>query len=522
MNRLIVVVLIFSLIISSLFIPETIYAEPILSSRLMSLGSQGLDVKAVQESLNQLGYSIEADGVYGPLTKQAILDFQRNHAELSKDGVYGPNTRDYLLRALAENPDVEGGQAPSEDNVNDNLSEDNSLTNDAKIKGLADTASQSFVGTNRNMLNRYTGNNPIMKVWNTALPAELQENIQYNQYSIAYDYLLVLSNTLNVRELPTSESKVVKKVQYFDKVNLIQEVKGQYLSSYASDSWYRIFWNESGEVKFGFVFSKLGEPRSFRFNNMLDQVRTLQQTIEKNKIGYISNYKNINGMPLAYKGNDIDAFGNDRSQSAPGYTDIKKSDFRYFPDGMIVSILETTDAYYKVTTPAFDGEYFIPKKYITFKNVPTQLKKVVVVDELNQNEGVFQFSEDHWELISYNYATTGAESKYKFETPKGHFMAIEKKSYFLYLEDGTTKISGFAPYAIRFSGGGYIHGVPIDFKLGQNQFNTNPRDPINYEEYLFTIGTTPRSHKCVRNFTSHAKFLYEWAEIGSTAVIVIE
>lgn len=87
--------------------------------------------------------------------------------------------------------------------------------------------------------------------------------------------------------------------------------------------------------------------------------------------------------------------------------------------------------------------------------------------------------------------------------------------------DPQTEISGFAPYALRFSGGGYIHGVPIDFKLGQNQYNTSPTDSKNYEEYLITIGTTPRSHKCVRNFTSHAKFLYDWAEIGSTAVIAI-
>ena len=424
--------------------------------------------------------------------------------------------------ALAENPELMSGQAESEDNVNDNLNEDKALTDRAKTKSLTDTASQYYVGANRSILNRLTGVNPIKKVWNTELPVQLKENIQYNQYSVAYDYFLVLSNTLNVRELPTSESKTVKKIQYYDKVNLMQEVKGQYLSSYASDSWYRIFWHENGETKFGFVFSKLGEPRSFRFNNMLDQVRILQKTIEVNRVAYISNYKNINGYPLAYKGSDIDTYGNDRSQSAPGYIDVNKSDFRYFPDGMFVSILEETNVYYKVSTPAFDGEYFIPKKYISFKNVPKQLKKVVVVDELNQNEGVFEFSEDHWELISYTYATTGAESKYKFETPKGHFMAVEKKPYFLYLEDGTTKISGFAPYAIRFSGGGYIHGVPIDFKPEQNQYNTSPKDPKNYEESLLTIGTTPRSHKCVRNFTSHAKFLYEWADIGSTAVIVIE
>ncbi len=522
MSKLITLLLIFSLMFSSLYISEAVNAEPILPSRLMSLGSQGLDVKEVQKSLNQLGYSLQEDGIYGPGTQGAVLHFQRNYTELSNDGVYGPSTRAYLLMALTENQDPNSEEGQSEENVNDNLNEDKALTYDAKMKGLTHTVSQYFVEANRDRLKELNEDHPIIREWNTTLPEDLQENIQYDQYSIAYDYFLVTTGTLNVRELPTTESQITKKLQYFDRVNLIQEVKGQYLSNYASDSWYRIFWHENGEIKFGYVFSKLGVSRSFRFDNMLDEVKTLQKTIEENRVGYIHNYKNVNGYPLAHKGSNTDSYGNSRSQSAPGYIDTNKSDFRYFPDGMMISILAETQGYYKVSTPRFEGEYFIPQKYISFRNAPQQLKKVIVIDDLNQNEGVFELSDDHWALISFTYATTGVEKQYSYETPKGHFMAVEKKPYFLYVEDGTSRIAGFAPYTIRFSGGGYIHGVPIDFKPGQTHHNTNPTNPINHEEYLFTIGTTPRSHKCVRNFTSHAKFLYEWAEIGSTMVIVID
>ncbi|MDF2890100.1 MAG: ErfK/YbiS/YcfS/YnhG family protein [Clostridia bacterium] len=521
MYRFIIAVLILSFIFTGLYIPEAVYADPILPNRLLSLGSQGLDVITVQEALNQLGYSLKTDGIYGLETKQAILHFQRNYPELPNDGVYGPNTSSYLSMALTENQDVESGQAQSEENVNENLNEDKALTYNAEIKGLTNTISQSFIETNRSKLIDLNINAPIIKEWNTKLPEDLPTNIKYNQYAIAYDYFLVTTNSLNVRALPTTESDIVKKIRYFDKVNIIQEVQGQYLASYASDSWFRIFWHENGTVRYGFVFSKLGEPRSFRFHEMHEEIKILQKTIEENKVGYIYNYKNIKGFPPAYQGDNIDGYGNSRSQSAPGYVDFNKSDFRYFPDGMLVAILAEDADYYKVSTPMFEGEYFIPKKYISFRNAPEQLKKVIVIDDLNQNEGVFEWSSDHWELISYIYATTGVNDTYSYETPKGHFMAVEKKPSFLYLEDGTSRISGFAPYAVRFSGGGYIHGVPIDFKLGQNQYNTDPANPINHEEYLFTIGTTPRSHKCVRNFTSHAKFLYEWAEIGSTAVIVI-
>ena len=46
-----------------------------------------------------------------------------------------------------------------------------------------------------------------------------------------------------------------------------------------------------------------------------------------------------------------------------------------------------------------------------------------------------------------------------------------------------------------------------------------PRGPGNAPrksliEYSPTLGTTPRSHMCVRNATSHAKFVYDWAPVN--------
>jgi hypothetical protein len=97
-------------------------------------------------------------------------------------------------------------------------------------------------------------------------------------------------------------------------------------------------------------------------------------------------------------------------------------------------------------------------------------------------------------------------------------MAIQRRFKFLYYHDGTTDIAGYAPYTIRFSGGGYLHGVPRVY--GKDEFG-NLVDP-GHAESLRSLGTTPRSHMCVRNYTSHAKFLYDWVDIGSCAVIVIE
>ncbi|MGL5636936.1 MAG: L,D-transpeptidase, partial [Bacteroidales bacterium] len=64
--------------------------------------------------------------------------------------------------------------------------------------------------------------------------------------------------------------------------------------------------------------------------------------------------------------------------------------------------------------------------------------------------------------------------------------------------------------ANRFSGGAYIHGVPVEL----------PATALI--EYSPTLGTSPRSHMCVRNATSHAKFIYDWAPVDATIIVVID
>ncbi|MEC4807233.1 MAG: peptidoglycan-binding protein [Jaaginema sp. PMC 1079.18] len=59
---------------------------------VLSVGSQGALVAKVQSKLSSLGYSIGPyDGAYGPLTKAAVMRFQRSKG-LTVDGVVGPST----------------------------------------------------------------------------------------------------------------------------------------------------------------------------------------------------------------------------------------------------------------------------------------------------------------------------------------------------------------------------------------------------------------------------------------------
>ena len=99
---------------------------------------------------------------------------------------------------------------------------------------------------------------------------------------------------------------------------------------------------------------------------------------------------------------------------------------------------------------------------------------------------------------------------YKRETPPGVYIIRRKLEAMPFLRDGSIEPGGFAPWASRFSGGAYLHGVPVNYP-----------DSVVLE-YSGTLGTTPRSHMCVRNATSHAKFIYDWAPISEALVIVFD
>lgn len=60
-------------------------------------GSQGDAVRGLQFILNNLfGYTLEVDGIFGPLTTEAVKDFQSKHG-LTPDGVVGPLTWQALV-----------------------------------------------------------------------------------------------------------------------------------------------------------------------------------------------------------------------------------------------------------------------------------------------------------------------------------------------------------------------------------------------------------------------------------------
>jgi len=71
----------------------------VFTGRISTVGSQGEDVRQIQQRLQALGYYRgDIDGVYGPITQQAVRAFQKDQG-LEPDGVVGPMTYDSLQKA---------------------------------------------------------------------------------------------------------------------------------------------------------------------------------------------------------------------------------------------------------------------------------------------------------------------------------------------------------------------------------------------------------------------------------------
>ena len=54
-------------------------------------GSKGDSVKELQRLLNQNGYNLSVDGIFGSKTASAVKDYQKKN-NLSVDGIVGNNT----------------------------------------------------------------------------------------------------------------------------------------------------------------------------------------------------------------------------------------------------------------------------------------------------------------------------------------------------------------------------------------------------------------------------------------------
>ncbi|AIM36753.1 hypothetical protein KO02_08625 [Sphingobacterium sp. ML3W] len=261
--------------------------------------------------------------------------------------------------------------------------------------------------------------------------------------------------------------------------------------------------------------------RQFQWDKIKEKLAFIENFQDGRSIyGVLQNYQNSNGeaptIPNfkrdAYK-RVSDSLGTERYQATPLYTEGEtKLPTIYGKDGWLVK-LQSSDTlkYVKIAGVSFEGEWEVPKKYLKTIGNSVIYDKVIIVDVTNQNICTLDQTEKGWIVRSMNPATTGVHKPpHAQETPTGIFVLQEHKSKMFYYKDGTKSIEGYAPYASRFTAGAYVHGVPVN----------NPKGKI--VEYSQTLGTTPRSHMCVRNASSHAQFVYKRSKDLQTLVVVID
>lgn len=261
--------------------------------------------------------------------------------------------------------------------------------------------------------------------------------------------------------------------------------------------------------------------RSFKWDVMrkcLAFIENMQRDTVKWVV--LQNYKNLNReAPLvrsyvrnAYK-RVADTLGVERYQSVPLYllTDTLTPE-RYGRDGTIAYLQGREGSFCRVFPATFEEEWLVPERYLKPLADSTLFHHVVFVDRRDQNICTLEWTgRGEWKIRSMNPATTGRHAPpYAQETPLGMYLIQQKKTRMVFLKDGSTATGGYAPYASRFTNGAYIHGVPVNV----------PRTAMI--EYSWSLGTTPRSHMCVRNATSHSKFIFDWAPTEQALVVVIE
>lgn len=345
----------------------------------------------------------------------------------------------------------------------------------------------------------------VLQQYNNSIPSSINVNIKDDSAQPKFiNYIFVRSMNAPIRIAPSANAKIIVSLPFNSKLNVLEKIQVE------GNNWYKVEIEDTNGVKEeGYISTHLAELRVFRFEEMERRIKKLQTFLkskseEGKKLAVVNTYKpNPSNTNMSRK---KDRHGVSADQNA-------KANFNgetiYIPDRSLLSIESE-----KGNTAIVDV-CSIPEKPLkvdktvlsTYPNVNPNFRKVIAIDLKNQNQGIFEKNSDGiWELISYTLNKTGIESALGFDTPRGYYLVPTLK-YEMEYRDEYNRASGFAKYAIRFCGGGYIHGTPIEYKEDIN------RD-FFLQEKDGTLGTVQGTRKCIRNKESHIQFLFNWATNG--------
>ena len=377
----------------------------------------------------------------------------------------------------------ESNMVKAQNTVLDNKNNDNS-NNSAQNQNI--TSSYSYI-------KQYFGKRP----------ENLTFNFGYDKHSPRdMDEFVFIKTATSIRKEPNSNAKVIKSATYSQKYKTTGIVKTN--TGNKSDEWYEVFFDN----QLGYIPKSAVEKREFDWNDMMKKVNKTNKFIKEavganKKIYVLDDYVPLGGGESGKR----DKFGNRANQSEFGYIDKSFKDYINIPDRTIMVVEEENDKYVKVKIDAYDnGVYYLKpstRKYLKDAGITGEITRFIYVDRASQNEMIIEKSGDGWNVVTSSFVTTGKDTGNSFATPYGTFLIAYSKPVMQYTGSDNKTVVGDARNAVRFSGGGYMHGIPSVFEPK----NTRERRKAATAK---KIGTYPESHKCIRHYDDQIKFIYDW------------
>ncbi|MCI6152151.1 MAG: SH3 domain-containing protein [Fusobacterium perfoetens] len=327
---------------------------------------------------------------------------------------------------------------------------------------------------------------------------DIKVDIKYKENDLPelLDYVFIKTLYAIIREEPNPKSEVIYNAPFNTKYQLLEKVK------VGESYWYKVKTSKG----IGYVFGNNVDVKTFRFEKMLERIKDVEKFINENNQNNIKLASTNSYLPNPYN-KDMkrtkDKYGISIDQNIVGVYEKENIEL-HIPDRSVLSVLKINGNKAEVKVEGIpESPLVIDKKYLSYNpKIEEGFEKAIVVDIENQNLAAFEKINGEWTLISYIYAKTGLESQLGFETPRGSFI-VPLLKYEMGYRDIYGADMGIARYAIRFSGGGYLHGTPVDHVEVDNEdfFLKQKEDGL---------GTFKGTRKCIRNTVSHAKFLFDW------------
>ncbi|GGF13317.1 hydrolase [Halobacillus andaensis] len=123
--------------------PTSTESSTSAETSILSNGAQGEDVKSVQSDLEAEGYyTSNLDGIFGPLTEEAVRDFQADQG-LAVDGLVGPETES----ALSNSDDSTNEETTTEEPTTEEPTTEEPSSDDSASQSDVVSIAEDQIGT---------------------------------------------------------------------------------------------------------------------------------------------------------------------------------------------------------------------------------------------------------------------------------------------------------------------------------------------------------------------------------------